>query len=859
MGGEVPGGAAAAADPRGRMRGPDGDDEDAEYDPFAEEPAPQVIADRQATSKAAPRGAQAKAGDLATAPTSSKAPSLSAKAPPKGSQPKSAGGACATATSKAGAPFAEPKSGPRAPPPPKAAAAGDGADESRSKSTTAKPPSAVAAALPRTATAKRPPPLGSLAKSSGVPPPLPMDLPPGPPPGPPPPAELMTAPPGPPPEPGIGPPALSAPQPLPLPPALPLPSAGPLPLPSALPLPGGFDPALLAPGPMLLGGPLVEWEAHPSPHGVPYYFCKATGESRWVLPTGPFHRIVPAPVAGAAPTAAIAGPAQAPVAAPAGGDVAKGKLGEPESWETIGKTGWLRVETDKGFTYFFHKKKKKTSWTCPPEIAREVAELDGVLGIAPAGAAEPEKAPSGGGAVAEVPEVGEAKEDAAKPKAPKADREKIRKDKEAEQKASEEKRRFLNFKQLLLEKGVRSFDKYEKWMPKLLHDARWTAVPNAERKPLFAAYAKRIDSDRQKMEAEKKRGGREGFRELLKEAQDNGLFTDRTGVQVVRALEKKYGEDKRWLAVPERERERTIGEVAEELAQHKKKQLEKANFEFRQLCTEKLRGQDKDLPPFRKLEKALRADPRWAPVACTADRERLYGQVLRELETARRERQKRQRQDKEEVERARKIKRMTAAEEGLVNLLAERVKAPDATTWEQVREVLADLPELRDCKLESDEQERIFADYRQSILDQRCQAFISHLANVPMDIAGPEMEFEEVFAAALDDSSAKFFAGMPEDVLRGAWQEWRIKALDRAADNALAWLRSCGHLAGCEAVEQGTPEFEQLVAKLRAADIRFRRLNDRPGVQASLLAERLTELRENRARGRGGADMDDDD
>lgn len=58
----------------------------------------------------------------------------------------------------------------------------------------------------------------------------------------------------------------------------------------------------------------------------------------------------------------------------------------------------------------------------------------------------------------------------------------------------------------------------------------------------------------------------------------------------------------------------------------------------------------------------------------------------------------------------------------------------------------------------------------------RCQALISHLANVPMDIAGPEMEFEDVFVAALDDSSAKFFAGMPEDVVRGDWQEWGIKA-----------------------------------------------------------------------------------
>lgn len=46
-------------------------------------------------------------------------------------------------------------------------------------------------------------------------------------------------------------------------------------------------------------------------------------------------------------------------------------------------------------------------------------------------------------------------------------------------------------------------------------------------------------------------------------------------------------------------------------------------------------------------------------------------------------------------------------------------QAPDATTWEQVREVLADLPELRDCKLESDEQDHV-AEHR-GIVARECE------------------------------------------------------------------------------------------------------------------------------------------
>merc|ERR1711972_1096968 len=76
-------------------------------------------------------------------------------------------------------------------------------------------------------------------------------------------------------------------------------------------------------------------------------------------------------------------------------DAMKEKLGEIDSWESIGRTGWQRVETEKGFRYFYHKKKKKTSWECPKEIAAEVAELDGVLGVAAPEPAASAKAPAG--------------------------------------------------------------------------------------------------------------------------------------------------------------------------------------------------------------------------------------------------------------------------------------------------------------------------------------------------------------------------------------------------------------------------------------------------------------------------------
>mmetsp|Transcript_55153 Transcript_55153/g.158597 ORF Transcript_55153/g.158597 Transcript_55153/m.158597 type:complete len:811 (+) Transcript_55153:84-2516(+) len=726
----------------------------------------------------------------------------------------------------------------------------------------AKAPAAVAAATPK-------------AMSKYLGPPEGLDLPPGPPPGPAP--DQVMLPPGPPPEPGV---LMKAPPPKVFT-HLDISAIGDFggPLPARLPLPPTF---LLPVG--LHGLPLagvagapqaasVVWEANMSPQGVPYYYCKATGESRWVRPCGPQDVVLDGATAVPGPPGPPAKASAAAIAAAAeargGPEAVKAALGEPESWESIGKTGWKRVETDKGFTYFFHKKKKVTSWECPKEIANEVAELDGVLGFtgdsAPAGDA-------GGGGNEEKKKAEESKADAevagdaAAEAAPapekrlsKAERAKIsEREKEEEQKLSKEKQRLLNFKQLLIEKGVRSFDKYEKWLPKLVHDARFTAISNqAERKAVFAAYAKRIDADRQKEQAEKKRTGRDGFKELLQKAEEAGVLDGRIGPEAIRALERKYGEDPRWLGVKENEREKMISELVEDLAKKKKDEQDKARIGFQKLVLEKLRGKDKDPPPFHKMEKVLRQDPRWAPVDCTSSRERIYGQVLRELEAARREKTRKQKRDLDEVDQIRKKRKLTQAEEALMNLFAERIKAPYATTWEVVEEALGNHPELRDCTLERDEQERVFVEYRRSVTEIRCQEFAQLLAGSPADVVGPEMEFEEVLGS-LEESTVKAFAGMPEDALQGAWAEWRDQAHAISVETARQWLRSCELLAGCEGIEADNTAFDALIEKLSAADVRFRRLAARPGEQAVLLAQRLREMKELRAQGRSGIEEDMD-
>ena len=417
----------------------------------------------------------------------------------------------------------------------------------------------------------------------------------------------------------------------------------------------------------------VEWQAHKSSEGLPYFFCKKTGESRWVRPSGPGDVIVEATPKPEPELKATS---------------VKDKLGEPESWESIGKTGWTRVQTDKGYTYFYHKKQKKTSWTCPPEIAKEVAELDGSLGAVDGeeskeqdGEQEGKEGTAGAGEKPDEPAAGE---DEAKPT--RAERaEKRAQQVEEEQKAAKEKEKLRNFKQLLVEKGVRAFDKYEKWVPKLMHDPRFTAVSGLkERRILFEMLAKRIDTEKRKTQAVCKSRGREAFKELLEKAEELDLLAGRTVEKALASMERRFGDEAQWDAVPERDRERMVSEAVAEATKRAEKQKEEARSKFRALVLEGLKGlkEDEEPPPFSKARRRLEEDPSWSQLAST-ERENLYNRVAGELKDAKRKQNAKRREVQQELEEARKKRKLSEAEEKIFSVLSERMKNPFSMTWEE--------------------------------------------------------------------------------------------------------------------------------------------------------------------------------
>jgi len=274
-----------------------------------------------------------------------------------------------------------------------------------------------------------------------------------------------------------------------------------------------------------------------------------------------------------------------------------------------------------------------------------------------------------------------------------------------------------------------------------------------------------------------------------------------------------------------------------------------------------LRGKEDKPPRWRDIKARIEKEDqkRWDAIDSPAEREKMYEQVVKDLREAMKKKQRRQRQDQAEVDVARKKARLGESEETLHNLFAERLKNPFSMDWDDVQQMLGDSRALRKCGLHEDEQQKIWEEYKQGAIETRRLILVQHLKDTPADVIAPDMGPEDVFRKALDSSSRKAFAELPDDVMESAYHEWRNQAYEAAVATCRKWLRSCEHFRGTEEINPaGGPEFEMLLQRLSAADVRFRRLDGRPSEQTRLVRARLEELRQLRKSGRSGMDADDD-
>ncbi|KAK2381434.1 pre-mRNA-processing protein 40C [Trifolium repens] len=303
------------------------------------------------------------------------------------------------------------------------------------------------------------------------------------------------------------------------------------------------------------------------------------------------------------------------------------------------------------------------------------------------------------------------------------------------------------FKEMLKERGVAPFSKWEKELPKIVFDPRFKAIPSySARRTLFEHYVKNRAEEERKEKRAAQKAAIEGFKQLLDEASED--INDHTDYHTFR---KTWGNDPRFEALDRKEREHLLNErvltlkkATEEKAQAMR---DAAAAGFKSMLKEQ--GDITFNSRWSRVKESLRDDPRYKSVK-HEDRELLFNEYISELKSAEhaaeretrakreeqeklreRERELRKRKEREEheMERVRiKIRRKEAVA-SFQALLVERIKDPTAS-WTESKPKLEKDPQGRatNSDLDSADMEKLFRDHVKMLQERRAHDFRALLA-----------------------------------------------------------------------------------------------------------------------------------
>lgn len=302
----------------------------------------------------------------------------------------------------------------------------------------------------------------------------------------------------------------------------------------------------------------------------------------------------------------------------------------------------------------------------------------------------------------------------------------------------------IQFKEMLKERGVAPFSKWEKELPKLVFDPRFKAIPShSARRSLFEHYVKTRAEEKRKEKRAAQKAAVEGFKQLLEEASED--IDHNTDYQTFR---KKWGNDPRFEALDRKDREHLLNERIHLL---KKAALEKAQAEranaaasFKSMLRDK--GDITVSSRWSRVKDSLRNDPRYKSVK-HEDREVFFNEYLYELKAAEeaerdargkteeqllsssvqdklkereRELRKRKEREEQEMERVRVKVRRKEAVASFQALLVETLKDPQAS-WTESKPKLEKDPQRRATHpdLDPSDTEKLFREHMK-MLHERC-------------------------------------------------------------------------------------------------------------------------------------------
>ncbi|XP_021302845.1 pre-mRNA-processing protein 40C isoform X2 [Sorghum bicolor] len=301
------------------------------------------------------------------------------------------------------------------------------------------------------------------------------------------------------------------------------------------------------------------------------------------------------------------------------------------------------------------------------------------------------------------------------------------------------------FKEMLKERGVAPFSKWERELPKIVFDPRFKAIPShSTRRAIFDHYVRTRAEEERKEKRAALKAAVEAYKELLEEASED--INQKTDYQ---EFKRKWGADPRFEALDRKEREVLFNEKVKAVQEKVQSMRKAVNADFKSMLRE-----SKDITStcrWAKVKENFRSDPRYKAMK-HEERETIFNEYIVELKSAEqeaeqaakakvdeqaklkeRERETRKRKEREEQEMERvkmKIRRKEAVS-SYQALLVEMIKDPKAS-WTESKPKLEKDPQgrARNPDLGQGDAEKLFRDHVKDLYERRVRDFRALLSEV---------------------------------------------------------------------------------------------------------------------------------
>ncbi|XP_031477096.1 pre-mRNA-processing protein 40C isoform X1 [Nymphaea colorata] len=307
----------------------------------------------------------------------------------------------------------------------------------------------------------------------------------------------------------------------------------------------------------------------------------------------------------------------------------------------------------------------------------------------------------------------------------------------------------MEFKEMLKEKGIAPFSKWDKELPKIILDPRFKAVPGyALRRSLFEHYVRNRAEEARKEKRAAQKAAVEGFKQLLEEASED--IDHKTDYATIK---QKWGNDPRFLALDRKEREQLLNEKVHPLRKAYEENVQAARAAAVSSFKSMLRD-NRDINSssrWSRMKDSLRGDPRYKSVK-HEEREILFNEYISELKAAEqeaeraarakkeeeeklkereREMRKRKEREEQEMERVRLKARRKDAVVSYQALLTEKIKDPQASWTESKPKLDKDpLGRTKNPDLEETDMEKLFREHMKMLYERCAREFRALLAEV---------------------------------------------------------------------------------------------------------------------------------